>query len=169
MPDAATGLTPLIERGATKEQLAAPTVLLGGNRPRSREPPKRVPVETQVLRRPAGVKPLVSAIGAVVLEARNDCRRHTVDEAVDQQVDYRAVATAGVTESARHPLVSEHRFCRTHGGFALRPIGSNLAPRSSEPNPGRTVSTAGESRFHVADRLPANALVANTGLARTYA
>ena len=91
MPNTATRLTPLVESRPTEEQLAASAVLLGGNRPCSREPPKRVSMETQVLRGLAGVKPLVSPIDTVVLKASNHCRRHAVDETVDQQIDHRAV------------------------------------------------------------------------------
>ena len=83
MANAATGLAPLVESRATEEQLAASAVLLGGS-PRSREPPERVPMKTQVLRRLRGVEPLVSLIGTAVLEARDDCCRHTIDEMVDE-------------------------------------------------------------------------------------
>src|ERR1700748_1985825 len=82
MPHAATGLRH--SSSAERRKLAAPAVLLGGNRPRSREPPERVPMETWVLRRLRGVKPLVSLLGTAVLEARDDCCRHTIDEMVDE-------------------------------------------------------------------------------------
>ena len=84
MANAATGLAPLVESRATEEQLAASAVLLGRDHPRSREPPERVPMKTQVLRRLRGVEPLVSLIGTAVLEARDDCCRHTIDEMVDE-------------------------------------------------------------------------------------
>jgi len=119
MTKAATGLAPFVESRATEEQLAASAVLLGGDRPRSREPPKRVPMQTQVLRRVSRVKPLVSPIDVVVLEASNDCRRHSINETVDQHVDHQAVVVARVTQPASS--LSEHQPCRIRR-FGLRPL-----------------------------------------------
>jgi hypothetical protein len=83
MANTATGLAPLVKSRATAEQLATSAILFSGYRPRCREPPERVPTETQVLRRLSGVKRIVSLIGTAVLEVRNDCRRHTLDETVN--------------------------------------------------------------------------------------
>jgi hypothetical protein len=127
MANTATGLPPLVKSRATEEQPATSAVLLSGNRPRSREPPKRVPMETQVLRRLSRVKPLVSPIGGAVLKASNYRRRHTLDETVDQQVDHRAVDIAGATEPARRRRsVSQHGSCRTGSKFGAGPTCSKL-------------------------------------------
>ena len=124
MTNTATGLAPLVESRSTEEQLATPAGLLGGNRPRCREPPERIPMETQVLRRLSGVKPLVSLIGAGVLEARSDCRRHTIDETVDQQVDRRVAVIAWVTQPTSS--ISEPQPCCIRSRVGLTPICSNL-------------------------------------------
>ncbi len=127
MPHTATRLTPLIESRATEEELAATAVLLGGNRPRSREPPKRVAMHAQVVSRLTGIEPLVCPIGAVVLEASNDRRRQTIDKTVDQQVDDGAVVTDGVTQPARHRCsASRYRSCHTRSKFGVRLICSNM-------------------------------------------
>jgi hypothetical protein len=54
-------------------------------------------VETQVLRRLSGVEPLVSLIGTAVLEARNNCCRHTIGETVYEHVDRGGIVTAQLT------------------------------------------------------------------------
>jgi hypothetical protein len=91
-------------------------------------------METQVLRRLGGIEPLVSLIGTAVLEARNDCSCHTIDETVDEQVDHGAVVTARVTRPARTcRSASEHRCRRTGSLPGLRPKCSNLEQPSGLP------------------------------------
>jgi len=120
MANTATGLTPVVESRAPEEQLAASAVLLRGDRPRSRKPPERVPMEPEVLRRLSRVKPLVSLIPTAVLEARNDCCRHTLDETIYEQIDHGAVVNARVS----HPA----RTCRSASEHGRRRTGSLLGP-----------------------------------------
>jgi hypothetical protein len=106
MPRPSAASAPSVEIRASEVQLAVRSVLLGRDRLLSRELPKRVTVDSEVVRRVAGVEPLAMPV-VFARRVSIDQSCESLDDALHELVDYRtSIELPALTSSVRACLIS---------------------------------------------------------------